>query len=103
MRDRFLARRDGFWEMRRQTRKIVLLMALIEALRHGPAQLVFAGKDGYPAMGEEDYGIAYWVGYFISWIYMCVFMVVFVPLFSVSPFRLSNATSTMQPCLNLPS
>lgn len=58
-------------------------MALMEALRVGPVQIVLAGKEGYPARGEEDFGISYWMAYFLSWIYMCVFMVVWMPLFSV--------------------
>ena len=70
--------------MRKQTRTVVLLMALMEALRVGPAQLVFAGKDGYAAPGENDFGISYWVGFMVSYIYMCIFMVIFVPFFSVS-------------------
>jgi hypothetical protein len=81
---RFASRRYNIFLMRAQIRRVVLLMALMEALRVGVPQLVFAGKkDQYPAPGEDDFGIAYWVGYFISYIYLCVFMVVWTPLFSV--------------------
>ncbi len=81
---RFAHRMGNMRQMRRQTRRVVLLMALIEALRVGPAEMVFAGKEGYEAPGEDDFGIAYWVGFMLSYLYMCIFMVVFVPLFSVS-------------------
>jgi len=57
-------------------------MALIEALRVGVVDIVYAGHNGTKAPGPEDYGIAYNVGYFISWLYMCLFAIVFVPLFS---------------------
>ena len=80
---RFAHRMGNMRQMRRQTRRVVLLMALIEALRVGPAEMVFAGKDGYKAPGEDDFGIAYWVGFMLSYIYVCIFMIVFVPLFSV--------------------
>jgi hypothetical protein len=43
--------------MRKQVRYIVLLMALIEALRVGPIQIVYAGKHGYPAPAEDDFGV----------------------------------------------
>ncbi|EXJ87022.1 hypothetical protein A1O3_03979 [Capronia epimyces CBS 606.96] len=75
-------RRHHLRMMRKQVRSIVLLMALIEAIRVGPVQMVYAGRQGYAAPGPEDFGIAYSVGYFLSWLYLCVFMVVFVPLFS---------------------
>lgn len=68
--------------MRKQVRSVVLLMALMEALRVGPVQLVYAGREGYPAAGEDDFGIAYTVGYILSWLYVCAFMIVWVPLFS---------------------
>lgn len=32
-------------------------MALIEAMRVGPVQMVYAGKQGYPAPGPEDFGV----------------------------------------------
>jgi len=67
--------------MRKQVRHVVLLMALIEALRVGPIEIVWAGKHGYPAPGQDDFGIAYTMGYFISWLYVCVFMVIWMPLF----------------------
>lgn len=50
-------RRRNLRMLRKQTRSIVLLMALMEAMRVGPVQIVFAGKDGYPAKGPEDYGV----------------------------------------------
>ncbi|KAK5197026.1 hypothetical protein LTR99_000619 [Exophiala xenobiotica] len=68
--------------MRKQVRQVVLLMALMEAIRVGPIQLVYEGKHGYPAAGEDDFGIAHAVGYFVSWLYLCAFTVVFVPFFS---------------------
>jgi hypothetical protein len=95
---RFSNRRDVFRALRRQTRHIVLLMALMEALRVGPAQIVLAGKDGYPPRGEDDFGISYWIGYFLAWIYMCVFMVIWMPLFSVRipPFSQPDDTNILQ-------
>ena len=80
---RFAHRIDNIRQMRKQTRRVVLLMALMEALRVGPTEIVFAGKNGYAPPGEDDFGIAYWVGFMLSYVYMCIFMVVFVPLFSV--------------------
>ncbi len=58
-------------------------MALMEALRVGPLQMVFAGKEGYNQRGEQDFGTAYWVGYMISYVYMCIFMTIWVPFLSV--------------------
>jgi len=75
-------RRYNLRMMRKQVRSIVLLMALMEAMRVGPMQIVYAGRQGYPPPGDEDFGIAYTMGYFISWLYVCFFMVIFVPLFS---------------------
>jgi hypothetical protein len=43
--------------MRKQVRSVVLFMALMEALRVGPIQLVYAGKQGYPEPGPEDFGV----------------------------------------------
>ncbi|OCT49222.1 hypothetical protein CLCR_05044 [Cladophialophora carrionii] len=74
-------RRYNLRMMRKQVRYIVLLMALIEALRVGPIQIVYAGKHGYPAPAEQDFGIAYTMGYFVSWLYVCVFMIIWVPFF----------------------
>ncbi|EXJ67411.1 uncharacterized protein A1O5_09424 [Cladophialophora psammophila CBS 110553] len=74
-------RRFNLRMMRKQIRCVILLMALMEALRVGPLQIVYAGKHEYPAPGEEDYGIAYTVGYIISWLYVCVFMIIWMPLF----------------------
>ncbi|RMD39965.1 hypothetical protein DV735_g5183, partial [Chaetothyriales sp. CBS 134920] len=75
-------RRHNLRQMRKQIRSIVLLMSLLEAIRVGPVQLVFAGKLGYPPPSDDDHGIAYTMGYIISWLYMCLFSVLFVPLFS---------------------
>ncbi|OQV01722.1 hypothetical protein CLAIMM_07024 [Cladophialophora immunda] len=74
-------RRFNLRMMRKQIRCVILLMALMEALRVGPLQIVYAGKHEYPAPGEDDYGIAYTVGYFVSWLYVCVFMIIWMPLF----------------------
>ncbi|KAH0848359.1 hypothetical protein AYO21_04385 [Fonsecaea monophora] len=74
-------RRFNLRMMRKQIRCVVLLMALMEALRVGPLQIVYAGKHDYPAPAEDDYGIAYTVGYFVSWLYVCIFMVIWMPLF----------------------
>jgi hypothetical protein len=45
--------------MRKQVRQVVLLMALMEAIRVGPIQLVYEGKHGYPAAGEDDFGVCF--------------------------------------------
>ena len=50
-------RRYNLRMMRKQTRHVVLFMSLMEAIRVGPVQLVFAGKQGYPAPGEDDFGV----------------------------------------------
>lgn len=44
--------------LRHQTRSVILLLALIEALKHGPAELIYAGRHGFPAAGEQDYGVS---------------------------------------------
>lgn len=75
-------RRSNLMMMRKQVRSVVLLMALMEAMRVGPMQLIFAGKEGYPAKGEDDFGIAYTMGYVVSYLYVCIFTLVWVPLFS---------------------
>lgn len=43
--------------MRKQVRSIVLLMALCEALRIGPIQLVYAGTHGYAEKAQDDFGV----------------------------------------------
>jgi hypothetical protein len=43
--------------MRKQVRSVVLFLALTEAIRHGPADLVYAGKHGYPAPSADDFGV----------------------------------------------
>ena len=45
--------------MRKQVRQVVLLMALMEAIRVGPIQLVYEGKHGSPAAGEDDFGVCF--------------------------------------------
>jgi len=75
-------RRTYLRGLRKQTRMVILLLALLQALKTGPAEIVYAGRDGYPGPGKDDHGIAYTVGYLISYIYICVFMLFFVPLFS---------------------
>jgi hypothetical protein len=46
--------------MRKQVRSVVFFMALLEAIRVGPVQIVFAGKDGYsyPAPAKDDFGVS---------------------------------------------
>ena len=51
-------RRYNLRMMRKQVRTIILFMALMEAIRIGPVQMVFAGKEGYPAAGEDDFGVS---------------------------------------------
>jgi len=74
-------RRFNLRKMRKQVRYVVLLMAVIEALRVGPIEMVFAGKHGYPAPSENDFGIAYTMGYVFAWLYTCLFMIIWVPAF----------------------
>ena len=50
-------RRYNLRMMRKQVRHVVLMMALIEALRVGPIPIVYAGKHGYPAPAETDFGV----------------------------------------------
>lgn len=52
-------RRYNLRMMRKQVRVIVLLMALMEAIRVGPVQIVYAGRHGYPAPAEDDYGVCF--------------------------------------------
>lgn len=70
--------------MRKMVKRVVLYMALLEAIKIGPLSIVFAGKDGYPEPKPEDFGFVYWVAYMLSWVYLCIFVVVWKPLFSVS-------------------
>jgi hypothetical protein len=44
--------------LRRQTRTIILLLALTEVLKTGPLELVHAGRQGFPPPGENDYGVS---------------------------------------------
>ena len=53
-------RRFNLRKMRKQVRSVVLFMALMEAIRVGPVQIVFAGKEGYdyPAPAQDDFGVS---------------------------------------------
>jgi hypothetical protein len=51
-------RRSYLRSLRCQTRTVILLLALTEALKHGPLELVYAGRQGFPAPGENDYGVS---------------------------------------------
>lgn len=52
-------RRQQLQKLRKQTRLIVLFMALIEIMRVGVIDLVYQGKHGTKAPGPEDYGVGY--------------------------------------------
>ena len=43
--------------LRVHARSVILLLALTEALKHGPLELVYAGRKGFAAPGENDYGV----------------------------------------------
>jgi len=75
-------RRFYLRSLRSQTRTVILLLALTEALKHGPLELVYAGREGFPAPGEQDYGIMYTIAYLISYIYICAFVIIYMPFFS---------------------
>ena len=51
-------RRSYIRSLRCQTRSVILLLALTEALKHGPLELVYAGRQGFAAPGEDDYGVS---------------------------------------------
>ena len=51
-------RRFYIRSLRCQTRSIILLLALTEALKKGPLELVYAGRKGFPPPGENDYGVS---------------------------------------------
>jgi hypothetical protein len=51
-------RRFYIRSLRCQTRSVILLLALTEALKHGPLELVYAGRQGFAAPGENDYGVS---------------------------------------------
>jgi hypothetical protein len=51
-------RRSYIRGLRCQTRSVILLLALTEALKHGPLELVYAGRQGFAAPGENDYGVS---------------------------------------------
>lgn len=50
-------RKQQMRKLRKQTRSIVLFMALTEAMRVGPVQIAMAGQEGYPKPGPKDYGV----------------------------------------------
>lgn len=50
-------RRQHLRMLRKQTRTIVLFMAMIEILRAGVGNMVYGGKHGTQAAGAEDYGV----------------------------------------------
>jgi hypothetical protein len=51
-------RRFYIGSLRCQTRSVILLLALTEALKHGPLELVYAGRQGFAAPSENDYGVS---------------------------------------------
>lgn len=51
-------RRGYLRMMRKQTKAILLLMAFMEALRVGPMQIVYAGRQGFPEPGPLDHGVS---------------------------------------------
>lgn len=51
-------RKYNLRQMRKQVRYILLVLALLETLRIGPMELAYAGKQGYPAAGENDFGVS---------------------------------------------
>ena len=53
-----MVRRRNIRQMRKQTKTIMLLMALMEALRVGPLQMVYAGTDNFPPKSADDYGVS---------------------------------------------
>jgi len=53
-------RRQYLSKLGKQTQTIVFFMALIEVLRVGVTDIVYAGKHGTKAPGPEDYGV--WFG-----------------------------------------
>lgn len=77
-------RMENLRNMRKMVKRVLLYMALIEALRVGPDMIVFAGQKGYPDKSCNDFGISYYAAYVLSWLYLCVFTIVWKPLFSVS-------------------
>jgi len=51
-------RRQHLRALRKQTRTIVFFMALIEILRVGVVDMVYAGKHDTKAPGPEEYGVS---------------------------------------------
>jgi hypothetical protein len=51
-------RRFYIRSLRCQTRSVILLLALTEALKHGPLELVYAGRQGFAAPSKSDYGVS---------------------------------------------
>jgi len=75
-------RRSYIRGLRCQTKSVILILAMWEAMERSSLKLVYAGRHGYPAPGADDYGIVYTVACLLCWIYLCAFMVVYVPFFS---------------------
>ncbi|KPI45013.1 uncharacterized protein AB675_2811 [Cyphellophora attinorum] len=70
-------RRKWLYQLRRQTRSLVLLFATLETVWRGSANIV-SGKS-YNA--EIDHGFVYSIGYFLSWVFSCFFAVIYASLF----------------------
>ena len=51
-------RRFYIYNLRYQTKSTILLLALSEALKKGPLELVYAGRQDFPPPGENDYGVS---------------------------------------------
>ncbi|RMZ84917.1 hypothetical protein DV738_g23, partial [Chaetothyriales sp. CBS 135597] len=49
-------RRHNLRQMRKQVCAVILFMSLMEAIRVGPVQMVFAGKQGYAPPTDDDHG-----------------------------------------------
>jgi len=75
-------RRRHLRDLRRQTKSIIIFLALRECMTHSPMQLAYSGRHGFPGPSEDDFGISYTVAGIISYIYVSIFMVIFVPFFS---------------------
>jgi hypothetical protein len=78
-------RRTTLFHLRRQTRLLVFLFALLESVWRGPLELVFS-KNFDAAI---DHGFVYSVGYFLSWLYMCVVGIIYGALFEASLLSLT--------------
>lgn len=72
-------RRTSLFLLRRQTRLLIFLFALLESSWRGPVELVFARNFD----AAIDHGFVYTAGYILSWIYMCIVGIVYAALFEV--------------------